>query len=105
MPCILEACKWLEATDPEHTYKYFPSQDAWTWEQEATEWDVKVWGAMRHVPHTILRMRLRLSQADATRHTSMTDTNMGQLRSPPIQHQWDSRSEMEAGPVERTAGD
>ena len=36
-PAFLEACKWLEGMDPEHTYKYFPCLDAWTWEQEATE--------------------------------------------------------------------
>jgi len=24
----------MEATDPEHTYRYFPNQHAWTWEQE-----------------------------------------------------------------------
>jgi len=37
---FLEACKWVEATDPEHMYKYFPGQDTWTWGQEATGWDV-----------------------------------------------------------------
>jgi len=35
-PMFLEACKWLETSDPEHMYKYFPSQDTWTWEQETT---------------------------------------------------------------------
>ena len=30
---FLAASRWLEDTDPEHTYKYFPNQDKWTWEQ------------------------------------------------------------------------
>jgi len=33
------ACKQMEAMDPKHTYKYFPRQDTWTWEQEATSWN------------------------------------------------------------------
>jgi len=32
-PAFLAASKRLEDTDPEHTYKYFPNQDEWTWEQ------------------------------------------------------------------------
>jgi len=31
---FLEACKCMEGVDPKHTYKFFPSCDAWTWEQE-----------------------------------------------------------------------
>ena len=34
----------MEASDPENTYKYFPSQDAWTWEQEPTYGDAEAWG-------------------------------------------------------------
>jgi len=53
-PVFLEACKQLEAFDPEHMYKYFPSQDAWTWEQEATEWDAKVWDSNEmHVSYNL----------------------------------------------------
>ena len=31
---FLVTCKCLEQTDPKHSYKFFPSHDAWTWEQE-----------------------------------------------------------------------
>jgi len=31
---FLGVCKCMEGTDPEHTYNFFPSCDAWTWEQE-----------------------------------------------------------------------
>jgi len=36
---FLVTCKCLEKTDPEHSYKFFPSQDAWTWEQEPNHKD------------------------------------------------------------------
>jgi len=36
-PCFLEAGRWLEITDPEHTYRFFPSQEPWTWEQAPPE--------------------------------------------------------------------
>jgi len=32
-PHFLEASRQLEITDPEHTYRFFPSQEPWTWEQ------------------------------------------------------------------------
>ena len=31
---FLEASKGMEGVDLEHTYKFFPSCEAWTWEQE-----------------------------------------------------------------------
>jgi len=34
----------MEASDPENTYKYFLSQDAWTWEQKPTYRDAEAWG-------------------------------------------------------------
>ena len=34
-PIFIEACKCLEATDPEHMFKYFPSQDTLMWEKDA----------------------------------------------------------------------
>jgi len=33
-PAFLAASKRLEDTDPKHTYKYFPNQDEWTWEEQ-----------------------------------------------------------------------
>jgi len=33
-PRFIEECRKAERTDPEHTYRYFPSREAWTWEQE-----------------------------------------------------------------------
>ena len=33
MSQILMACDKVEKTDPEHTYKYFPNDNPWTWEQ------------------------------------------------------------------------
>jgi len=35
-PAFLSTCKHMEATDPKHMYKFFPSQDTWMWDQEAT---------------------------------------------------------------------
>ena len=32
-PCFLEASRWLETTDPEHTYRFSPSQEPCTWDQ------------------------------------------------------------------------
>ena len=32
-PAFREASKWIECTDPEHTYRYFLGQEPWTWEQ------------------------------------------------------------------------
>ena len=36
-PRFLEECGRIESSDPEHTYKYFPNQEAWTWEQVGNE--------------------------------------------------------------------
>ena len=33
-PGFLAASKRMEEADPKHTYKYFPRQEAWTWEQQ-----------------------------------------------------------------------
>jgi len=33
-PKFIEECKRAEKMDPEHSYKYFPAQEPWTWEQE-----------------------------------------------------------------------
>jgi len=32
-PRFLEECSSIESLDAEHTYKYFPNQEAWMWEQ------------------------------------------------------------------------
>jgi len=33
-PGFLAASKRMEEADPKHTYKYFPGQEAWTWEKQ-----------------------------------------------------------------------
>jgi len=33
-PVFLVASKCMEELDPEHSYKYFPGQEAWMWEQQ-----------------------------------------------------------------------
>jgi len=33
VPVFLVASKQMEVSDPKHSYKYFPGQAAWTWEQ------------------------------------------------------------------------
>ena len=35
-PQFIEICNKLEQTDPENTYKYFPNDSKWTWEQRPT---------------------------------------------------------------------
>jgi hypothetical protein len=30
-----------EKSDPEHTYKFFPNENPWTWEQQSTAEEVK----------------------------------------------------------------
>ena len=34
-PKFITACDNVEKTDPEHTYKYFPNDNPWTWEQHS----------------------------------------------------------------------
>jgi hypothetical protein len=36
-PVFRSACTAAEKSDPEHTDKYFPNDDPWTWEQQNTE--------------------------------------------------------------------
>jgi hypothetical protein len=35
-PVFSAACTAAEKSDPEHTYKYFPNENPWTWEQQNT---------------------------------------------------------------------
>jgi len=32
----MEVSRRLEVTDPEHTYRFFPSHKPWMWEQDPT---------------------------------------------------------------------
>jgi len=36
-PRFIEECRRIEGSDLEHTYKYFPNQEAWMWEQVGNE--------------------------------------------------------------------
>src|SRR5882672_959037 len=36
-PKFMEVCRRMQHADPEHTYKYFLGQEAWTWEQEPSD--------------------------------------------------------------------
>jgi len=101
-PAFLEVCKQLDATDTEHTYKYFPGQDAWTWEQEATGWDVNMWGGYKTCGQYNFKDK---DEGWAIRHDQMHINDGytgGAAKRPPIQHMWDSRSETGAGLEERT---
>ena len=53
----------MEATNPEHTYKFFPSQDTWTWEQEATGNDV----SLAH--SNTLQEQAQFEEVDRATHT------------------------------------
>jgi len=41
---FIDECRRAEKTDPEHTYRYFPMQEGWTWEQEGRDEGVRTEG-------------------------------------------------------------
>ena len=43
-PKFVEACKRLEDRDPERSYKFFPTNEPWMWEQEGEYTKVDWWG-------------------------------------------------------------
>ena len=53
-PAFLVASSCMEDSDPEHFYKYFPDQEAWTWEQQPGHGDLMRRVSEGHLTQTAL---------------------------------------------------